>query len=56
MSHDERHALGKAGREHLLEEYANYGEKWESFLTDFHERHGSWGDRKNYKNWRFVKV
>ena len=56
MTHEERHAMGKAGREHLLQEYGEYGEKWEKFLLDLHERHGSWEDRRNYQNWRFTKV
>ena len=56
MTHEERHAMGKAGRAHLLQEYGEYGEKWEKFLLDLHERHGSWEDRRNYQNWRFTKV
>ena len=58
MSHEERSALGKAGREYVLKEYhhEDYGRRWEKFLTEFHEKNGSWDTRANYKNWRFAKV
>lgn len=58
MTHEERRALGKAGRDYVMRDYNidDYGRRWEETLTDIHERHGSWDTRANYKNWRCVKI
>lgn len=55
---EERAALGKAGREHVLKNY-NFKdtiEGWDKILTDVHEKFGAWETRKLYKKWTFEKM
>jgi len=58
MGTEERAALGKAGRQHALDNY-NFKvmiEGWDKIFTDIHENKGSWETRKNYKKWTFEEV
>jgi glycosyltransferase involved in cell wall biosynthesis len=49
-SPEERKAMGKIGRGHILDKYslAKYAEAWEGILDRFVEKHGSWDTRKGY--------
>lgn len=58
MSKEEREALGKAGRDHVLKNY-NFDtmiKGWDDILTEVHEKHGSWETRKNYDRWVFKEM
>ena len=58
MSKEERQALGKSGREHVMNNYNfdQYTKRWEELLLDVHERHGSWSTRKGYKSWELIEI
>ena len=58
MPKEERLALGKAGRDYVMKEYnfRKYCNSWDEVLTNIHETHGSWENRKNYKAWSFSEV
>ena len=53
MTHEERRALGAAGREHTVKNYGfeNYKETWVNEMLDVHEKLGSWDNRKDYQGW-----
>jgi len=55
---EKRQELGKAGREHVLENYnfTLFAEKWEKVMTDVYEKHGSWDNRKNHKTWELSTI
>ena len=55
---DKRAELGKAGRQHVLDNYnfENFAQKWEEILLKTYEKHGSWENRKNYKSWELMAV
>ena len=57
MSEDERLELGKKGREHVLENYSmeNYISLWDKTLTEIHEKHGSWSEKKG-NLWSLSKI
>ena len=58
MSKEERHALGKAGREHVLNNYSpeKYAKSWEELFDRVIEENGSWDTRKGYKSWELKEV
>ena len=58
MPKKERKELGKKGRDYVLKNYNfdNFTEEWIKVFDEVHEKHGSWEDRKNYKNWQLVEV
>lgn len=58
MPLEERQALGKKGREHVMKNYnfENFNEFWPSFLTEVHERFGSWDTRKGYTKWEIEEL
>ena len=58
MSQEERTALGKAGRGHVMKNYnfEDFKKKWVDELILLHEKHGSWGNRKSYKTWSIQEV
>ena len=58
MSKEERQALGKAGREHVLKNYSpeKYAKEWEELFDKIVENHGSWETRKGYKSWELIEV
>tara|TARA_Y100000593_G_scaffold53687_1_gene100454 strand:+ start:439 stop:1707 length:1269 start_codon:yes stop_codon:yes gene_type:complete len=58
MSKEDRQALGKAGREHVIKNYNfdQYTKRWEELLLDVHERHGSWDTRKGYNSWELIEI
>jgi len=57
MSEDERLELGKKGRKHVLENYSmeNYISLWDKTLTEIHEKHGSWSEKKG-NLWSLSKI
>ena len=58
MSKEQRAALGKAGREHVLKNYSpeKYAKQWEELFEQVIEQHGSWDTRKGYKAWELIEV
>jgi glycosyltransferase involved in cell wall biosynthesis len=58
MTREERKALGALGRDYVLKNFnfEDYGKKWDKILTEVHEKHGSWGSRKNYKSWELKEI
>ncbi len=57
MTEAERADLGKAGREHVIDNYSmkNYINSWDNLLTDVNKDHGSWDNRKK-KYWSLNKI
>ena len=57
-SAEDRAALGKAGREHVMKNYGFefFEKEWVETMLNLHEKHGSWDNRTNYKAWRFEEV
>jgi len=58
MSPEDRAALGKAGREHVLKNY-NFKDMingWDDIFTDIHKECGSWDNRKGYDRWTFEEM
>ena len=53
-----REKLGEAALKHISESYnfENFAKSWDEFITEIHEKHGSWENRKNYKSWEMIKV
>ena len=58
MSKSERNKLGKAGRQHVLDNYNfdDYGNKWIDLLSSVYEKYGSWETRKGYNRWENIKI
>ncbi len=58
LTESERHALGSAGRQHVLKEYGfdQYHKLWKQTLDGIIEKNGSWENRKNYKSWTFEEI
>lgn len=55
MTPSERKKMGEMGREHILKNcnFAAYQAKWVEIFEHVVEKYGSWGERKNYCNYRF---
>jgi len=53
---EKRNELGRAGREHVLQNYSfeNFAKQWEKIMIDTYNKHGSWENRKNYKSWELL--
>lgn len=53
MTRAQRKELGKKGHEFVQKNFnfKNFQESWVRILTDFHEKYGSWENRKFYKPW-----
>ena len=58
MPQEERDKLGKAGRDHVMNNYnfKKYGEQWVDFMVSVHEKFGSWDTRKHYTPWEIVEI
>ena len=54
MSRKERHKLGKLGRKHVIKNYnfEDFNKSWVDLMSNIHEHHGSWKNKKNYKSYR----
>jgi glycosyltransferase involved in cell wall biosynthesis len=54
----ERQAMGEKGRQHVLKNYnfQTYQRRWVEIFEETVAKHGSWGNRKNYKNYRFEVI
>jgi len=58
LSEEDRKALGRKGREHVVKNY-NFNKfitGWEEILTNVYNEYGSWGTRKNYNPWAFKEI
>jgi len=57
-SPEERAEMGRKGRDHLQKNYNFQGtlKKWDTLLTDIHERYGSWENRKGYDRWEMISL
>ena len=58
MSAEERAALGKAGRQHVMTNYnfQDFKKTWVEQMLYIHEKYGSWESRKNYTRWECKEV
>ena len=58
LGKEKRKELGAAGRTHVTENYnfENFSEGWDDIMTNTHKKHGSWGERKNYKAWELRAI
>jgi glycosyltransferase involved in cell wall biosynthesis len=58
MSQEERDELGQKGREHVLKNYnfEDFNETWVNTMLNIHKDHGSWENRKKYKNWKMLEL
>ena len=54
MTKEQREDIGKAARKHVLKNFnfKDFNKSWVKLMEDVHEKHGSWENRKLYKNWR----
>ncbi len=57
LSTEERLDLGLKGRDHVMKNYnfENYCTKWDTVMTQIHEKYGAWGTRE-YKSWHLMEV
>ena len=58
MSKEEREEMGRAGRQHVIDNYgmAQYNGLWYETFKQITEDFGSWDSRKNYKKWEMFEV
>jgi len=58
MSKEERQAMGKKGRGHVLDNYSlpTYAGNWLQAFEKIAEEHGSWETRKNYKSYTLEEI
>ena len=58
MSQEERDELGKKGREHVLKNYnfEDFEKTWVNTMVKINKDHGSWENRKKYKNWKLLEL
>ena len=55
---EKRNALGKAGRQYILENYGyeKFTKEWTDIMLEVHNKYGSWENRKNYDRWELKAV
>ena len=58
LSAEDRQKMGKAGRQHVLDNYgfSQYAGLWYQAFQELFEKNGSWENRKNYKSWSFEEL
>ena len=58
MSKEEREAMGRKGRDHVLQNYgmSRYKGQWYEIFKDVFQNFGSWESRKNYKSWELLEL
>ena len=58
MTKDDRKEVGKKGREHVLKNYnfEDFQNTWVDTMTNINKSHGSWENRKKYKNWKMLEL
>ena len=58
LSSDARAEMGRLGAQHIEKNYnfESYIKRWDEILTDLHERHGSWSNRKIYQPYAFKEI
>lgn len=54
MEKEERSKLGLLARQHAINNFSfeEFNKSWVELMTNIVEKHGSWDQRKGYKNWR----
>ena len=54
----ERDKMGANGRKHVLTQYglSKYHGNWYQLMNSVYEKHGSWENRKNYKQWELMEI
>jgi len=55
---DELRDIGLMGRNHVMKNYSfeSFSKSWDQFLQAFHDKNGSWENRKNYKSWELIEL
>lgn len=55
---EKRAELGKAGRQHVIDNYSfeKFAKDWEEVLLETHKEHGSWDTRKGYTAWEMRTI
>ena len=58
MTPEERAEMGRAGRQHVLDNYSitQYRGHWYKIFKYAEEKFGSWENRKNYKSWEIFEI
>ena len=58
LSEKEREDLGELGMKHVEKNYSyeTFVTQWDKLLTEIHNTHGSWENRKNYKPYEFKEI
>ena len=58
MSAEEREELGRKGCEHVKKNYnfEDFKKSWTETLIGFHEKFGSWENRKGYNSWELIEI
>ena len=58
MTGDQLGEIGELGRQHFLKNYNfdAFEKSWVDLMTDVHEKHGSWDNRKLYNRWELIEV
>lgn len=58
MTKEDRVALGKAGREYVLNNYSQASaiDMWDNLMTETYKTHGSWENRTGHKNWKLIEL
>ena len=58
LSPAEREEMGRLGAGHVKKNYNfdTFITRWDELLTEIHETHGSWKNRKNYKPYDFKEI
>jgi len=58
LSPAEREEMGRLGADHVKKNYNfdTFITQWDELLTEIHETHGSWKNRKNYKPYDFKEI
>ena len=58
MGKEKREELGRNGANHILGNYSfeNFAKSWDEFITEIHEKNGSWETRKNYNRWTLKEI
>jgi glycosyltransferase involved in cell wall biosynthesis len=58
MTRAERKAIGQKAVAHVNNAFSfeNYGASWDRILTEVHEKHGSWENRKGYSAWTLEEL
>jgi len=58
LTKEQNEQIGMMGRDHVLKNYnfPDFKERWVNLMTEIHEKHGSWHNRKLYKPWELIEI